>query len=314
MVNDARQKQREAGQGAAERRRGAPHLGRLLPWKAAGRTRYDAAFDTALGRALELHGRLQDDKAAAQERRRRLLRQPMPRRRLMVRNHAHYAGWWLAWLLLDEAEGHLAESPAEAERLAGLALEALFNETTCDETACDETACEENEAEPLSEDLRARGWRLAADAHRRLGDLARAASCLARALRHRRRGTGEPLERALLIEARGRLLADQGRRRRGASLLRQAARQFRRLRDAHLEGRARAALGLLLAEDAAVQAGAELKRARHLLDAAREPVLARAVERRWADLALPGDLYPAAAVYAGAGLAPVAGPTLSPPT
>jgi hypothetical protein len=130
-------------------------------------------------------------------------------------------------------------------------------------------------------------------------------------------------------------------------VLRAAARQFRNLRDAHLEGRARAALGLLLAEgwvgavasprrlpdalamrsvglvrsapraaaapDLALRAVAELGRARRLLDAGREPALARAVARCLRDLPPVDGDYAGLAVCAGAGLLPASGPVLSPP-
>jgi hypothetical protein len=317
VVNDVAKGELEPGR-SDDTRRG----GRVLTWSGAGRggRGYDAAFDAALRRTLELHGRLESAKAGALDHRTRLLSQPPRRRRLLLTNHARYGGWWLAWLLLDEAEARLVDAPREAQRLSGLALEALPDGARdapgADSSGAAETADggvdPDGVWEPLDEDVRARAWRLRAEARHRLGDLATAASCLARSQRHRRRGTGEPLERALLFECRGRLQAARGRRRRAASLLRRAARELRRLRDAHLEGRARAFLGLLLADQSGGAAAAELERALRLLDADREPDLVRQVERRAADLALAAPLYPAA-VLVCAGAASVAGPVLSPP-
>lgn len=299
--------------------------GRVLAWRDGGRRGggYDSAFDAALQRTLETEARLQSAKAGALDHRRRLLSQPPPRRHLLVDNDARYGGWWLAWLLLDEAEAQLATKPVEAQRWVDLALEALRDGEPAragrDDTEAEGGVDPDGAWEPLDEDVRARAWRLRAEARHRLGDLASAVRCLARSQRHRRHGTGEPLERALLLECRGRLLAARGRRHRAARLLRRAARELYRLRDDHLEGRARASLGLVLADlgdEATGSAVAELERARRLLDADREPGLARRVESRAADLALSAGLYPAAMLAGAEGLyaaAPVAGPTLSPP-
>lgn len=250
---------------------------RLLSWRAPPPERYAGAFDRALQGVREMQPRIETERLAARRRASRLLGQPPARRRLLVDNHRSYAGWWLASLLLDEAEQRLSREPQEAVRLAGLAGEAVENVPL------------ETWMLPLAADLRARACRLAAEGHRHLGDTVRARRQLAAARLHLRFGSGEPLERALVEESRGNLIAAEGRPDRGEVRLRLASERFRRLRDHHLEGRALLSAALLTAADVRrigqrARAVEQLRRGLALLEPGRDRPLAVAASRRLSEI------------------------------
>ena len=277
----------EAGRRRRAERPAGDLAGRLLAWPASAARRYDGAFEGAMSRVREIEPALLEERAAARRRARRLLGQPPARRRLLVDNHSGYGGWFLAALLLDEAErcvglARRGAVPHQALRLTALAVDALA------------ASRHDPEIEPLVEDLRSRAWRVGAEGHRRLGDLEAAAGALAEARRHLRRGSGEPLERALLAESRGNLLAALGRRPRAEALLLAAARRFRRLGDSHLEGRARVTAGLVVAAGANAAAGSRggelLRRGLLLLDPARDGELAATAARRLSEIVAAAPL------------------------
>lgn len=250
---------------------------RLLSWRAPTPERYAGAFDRALQGVREVQSRVEAERTAARHRASRLLRQPPSRRRLLVGNHRSYAGWWLASLLLDEAEQRLSREPQETVRLAGLAGEAVENVQL------------EAWMLPLAADLRARACRLAAEGHRHQGDTARARREIVAARLHLCHGSGEPLERALVEESRGNLLAAEGRPDRAELRLRMASERFRRLRDHHLEGRALLAAALLTAADVErigqrARAVDQLRRGLALLEPGRDRPLAAAAARRLAEI------------------------------
>ena len=245
---------------------------------------YDDAFRRAIAGAVAAQPRIEGQRAAAGRAAAHLLHHEPRRRDLLLRNHPGFGGWWLAALLADEAElcnrarGRHA-TPATA---GGSAVELATLATEVAARLDDEPAA------ALVEDVTARSWRALADAQRAAGDLEAAADSLARARRHLRRGTGEPLERAALLESTGLLLAARGRHR-ARTLLAVAAAVYARLAEVHLEGRARLALGLL--EEEPREAAVELRRGLECLESDAEPELAARGRRRLAELS-PGPVPP----------------------
>jgi len=261
----------------------AGRAARVLPWRRPDTGLYDDAFRRAIAGAVAAQPRIEGQRAAAGRAAASLLHHEPRRRDLLLRNHPGFGGWWLAALLADEAEqcnrarGRSA-TPATA---GGSAVELA--------TLATEVAGRlDGEPAALIEDVTARSWRALADARRAGGDLEAAADALARARRHLRRGTGEPLERAALLESTGLLLAARGRHR-ARTLLALAAAVYARLEEVHLEGRVRLALGLL--EEEPRRAAMELRRGLDRLESDAEPELAARGRRRLAEL-LPCRLPP----------------------
>lgn len=223
---------------AGDGSRGSSGEGRVLQYRAAsGGAAYDEAFDRALERVLDTERRLRRRRRRAAEVADRVRGRNGDQGRLLLHNLSANGGWWAAGMLADEAEACAAGDPRRACELSRLALDLL---------AAGEDEEMEPELRPLVEDAAARAWRVLGDALRRRSEVEAAGRALAEAGRHRRRGTGEPLEQALLLEARGRLLACRGARR-AETALAAAAGLFRRLGEGELEARARLALGLWLA-------------------------------------------------------------------
>lgn len=252
--------------------------GRVLPWRRRDAGIYEEAFRRAVAGVVAEQLRISDERAAAARAATRLLRHEPRRRELLLRNHPGFGGWWLAATLADEAERRTRGAERPGPRAGGGTAVELA--TLATEVAA---ALDDEPAAALIEDVTARSWRTLADAQRAAGDLDAAADSLARARRHLRRGTGEPLERAALLESSGLLLAARGRRR-ARTLLAAAAAVYARLEEPHLEGRARIALGLLEGEPrlAAVQ----LRRGLERVASGAEPELAARGRRRLAELRL----------------------------
>ena len=247
---------------------GAGRGARILPWRRPGVGPYEQAFQRALRGALVYQRQAEGQRASAHRLAADLLQQAPGRRELLLRNHPAFGGWWLAALLADAAETR-GRTGGEDLHLASLATEAAAAVGAADAEAV------------LTEDVNARSWRVLADAQRKAGDLDAAADSLARARRHQRRGTREPLERAALLESSGLLLAARGRGR-AAACLAAAASLYACLRERHPEGRARTHLGLLAGDPG--QAAVHLRRGLECLDAAAEPDIAERARRRLAAL------------------------------
>lgn len=246
-----------SGKGAAQGlapASGANPEARLLHWRPAEpgprESRYAAAFARARDQALGHHRKIAAARAAAQAAARQLLAEPAERREMLLHNHprfgaTHCGGWRLASVLVDEVEGGSWGTPgqtphepphetlAERTRLAELAS-GLVPEGSPDADDADG---------PLAADTAARVWRVLGDLQRRGGDLDAAGLSLARARRHLRRGSGDPLERAALLEASGRLLSARGRRRAWACLA-GAAKLYTQLAETDGEARCRVSLAL----------------------------------------------------------------------
>lgn len=254
---------------------------RILPWRGRKEGRYGDAFSRALDRVSRRNPGLDQQKVQAARQARDLLEQPPGRRSLLLGNHPDFGGWWLAAMLADEADGRRRSDPGAAVQLARLATEVARRIETADDPG------DGSPEQPLVEDVTARSWRSLADAQRGAGELEAAAVSLARARRHLRRGTREPLERAALLESTARLLAARGRRR-ARTCFRAAAALYEELGENHRAGRCRLA-GLLLLEEPDTGAqrrlqALELRQGLAMLDVGTDPELTTAARRRLAAL------------------------------
>jgi hypothetical protein len=148
---------------------------------------YESSFTHVFALLEGMASRIEGQRAAARDLFAELVRLAPPQRRLLLANSRRFATWALAELLLDEASRAAAADPAEAAELTACALEVTRRLPP------------EDLDEALRCDLEARAWGLRA---RSLAgaDPEAARAALAAAERLLARGTGDPVERARLLD------------------------------------------------------------------------------------------------------------------
>lgn len=222
------------------------------------------------GSALERSARWIEARAAelAEERRAApalcavLLAMPGERREKHLRKDARMRTWGVLERLVEESGSTAIQSPAQAAELARLALR------------LSDLLDRSRHPEELIEDLRARAWAALGNARRIASDLQGATAAFAAATAHLSRGTGDPLERALLFDLEASLLRDQRRFGDAQALLGRAVGIFLRQGERHRAGRALVNLSTIHEHAAAPEeAIAPLHRALELIDAEADPRL-----------------------------------------
>jgi tetratricopeptide (TPR) repeat protein len=200
-------------------------LAAILPWPAAPDVDYGPAIEAA-ERSLRAHARaLAVERAEASRRIVELLEHPPERREMLMRNHPRFQTWGLLERLIERVREETFQDPEEATALARLAL-----------FLADYLNVAYYGAERV-EDLRGRTWGYAANARRVASDLTGAEQAFDKALRHLRKGTGDPLERALLLDLKSSLLREQRRFDEAMQLLTRALRIYRDLGETYRAGR-----------------------------------------------------------------------------
>lgn len=154
-----------------------------------------------------------------------LLEHPAERRTLLVRNSPRFQTWGLCELLLKRSREQNFRDAVLGEELALLSLEAL----DCLEVSY-------YGIEPV-EDLRARAWGYIANSRRIKSDLRGAQEAFALAFSALERGTGEPMEKAVLLDLRASLLRAQRRFDEAQRHLRRAIKAFMEIGEKHRAGR-----------------------------------------------------------------------------
>jgi tetratricopeptide (TPR) repeat protein len=191
-----------------------------------------------------------------------LSRQTAEKGRLLVRNASRFHTWGFSEFLLRHSEAQNFRDPAEGESLALLALEILEHLDSA-----------YYGAEAL-EDLRARAWAHVANSRRVKADLRGAEEAFALAFAALKRGTLEPMDRAVLLDFQASLLRAQRRFGKALNALRRATSIFLELGEKHQAGR------VLVKMSTVHQAAGEpeksipvLYRALALIDHTRDPRL-----------------------------------------
>jgi tetratricopeptide (TPR) repeat protein len=223
-------------------------------------------YDPALDRLSRSLGRIQS--AYVKERTEapglfsELLQHAEEKRFLLVRNSSRFHTWGFAELLLRHSEEQNFYSPAHGEGLALLALEVLDLLDPADYRA------------QALEDMRARAWAYVANARRLKADLRGSEEAFALAFASLRRGSLEPMDKAVLLDLEASLRRAQRRFGKALSLLRRAAAIFLKLGERHLAGRTLVNLSTVhQAAGEPEQSIPVLYRALALIDSAREPRL-----------------------------------------
>ncbi|HEX4497150.1 MAG TPA: hypothetical protein VIE43_15865 [Thermoanaerobaculia bacterium] len=207
----------------------------------------------------EVYGR---ERAAAPALYAELVQHPINRHLLLVRNCPRFHSWGFCEHLLYRGQTQSYEDAALGEKLSLLAVEVL-----------DHLETSLYGAEPL-EDLRARAWSYVANARRIQEDLQGAEEAFTFAFSFLRLGTGEPLERALLLDLNASLLTEQRQFPKALGLMRLSLAIFLKLGEMHRAGKTlvkMATVHSLTGEPE--QAIPVLYRALELIDPDREPRL-----------------------------------------
>lgn len=235
----------------------------VLPWPTSlDEVDYGPAIEAA-EKSLLVHERtLAIERAEAPRRVIELLEHPPERREMLMRNHPRFQTWGLLECLIERAREETFTDPEEAMVLAGLAL--------CLADCLDTT---HYGAERI-EDLRGRTWGYTGNARRVASDFIGAEEAFEQAFCHLRKGTGDPLERALLLDLRSSLLREQRRFDKAKHLLMRALRIYRNLGETHRAGRVLVKFSTIYEQAGTPERAIPLLyEALTLIDANREPRL-----------------------------------------
>lgn len=154
-----------------------------------------------------------------------LMRYPAEQRELFVQNSSRFHTWGVFELLIERSLEVGINHPVKGEELGLLALRLSEH---LDAVYYGET---------LIEDLRARAWAYIGNSFRLRSDLQKADEIFATAYGHLRRGTQDPLERAILLDLEASLRRDQRRFEQAFKLLRRAVAIFLQSDQGHRAGR-----------------------------------------------------------------------------
>jgi tetratricopeptide (TPR) repeat protein len=230
--------------------------GRVLP------AEYDPALANASRSLCSIESAYQRERAAAPGLYAELAQHSFDRRVLLVRNCPRFHTWGLCELLLYRSQEQNFLDPVLGEKLALLAVEVLDHLDAC-----------LYGAEPL-EDLRARAWAYVANSRRVQTDLQGAEEAFTFAFAFLRLGTGDAMERAMLLDLKASLLTKQRRFSKALGLLHRSVAIFLELGEKHRAGQSLVKISSVYSiAGEPEQAICVLYRALPLIDPAREPRL-----------------------------------------
>jgi len=233
----------------------------LRQWQ-SGPPDYDPGLDRIYRQLHQLQGAYEKEKVEAPGLLAELSQHSPEKRSLLVHNCSRFQSWALCELLLHRSQEQNYQSPALGESLALLVLEIV-----------DCLDCTYYRTEAI-ESLRARSWAQVANSRRLKADLRGAEEAFALAFAALKRGTREPMDRAVLFDLQASLLRDQRRFDKAHSLLRRAAAIFRQLGERHRAGRVLVSMSTVhYASGEPEKCIPLLYEALELIDPAREPRL-----------------------------------------
>lgn len=216
---------------------------------------FEAAARSLRGQALSLAG----ERDAAADRAAELTAATASERETLLREE-RFQTWGLFELLVDRAQEAGVQEPVRARELAGLALRV------------GEVLSPFRYRRELVEDLRARAWAYLGNACRLTSDLRGAAEAFAAAEEHLQRGTGDPVERAIVLDRRASLERDLRRFGEARATLEKAVGLFLRNGERHRAGRSLINLSLVHSYAGETEESIEaLYRSLALIDAEQEP-------------------------------------------
>lgn len=186
---------------------------------------YEPALDRSLSALQHWQRMYAKERAEAPQLLTALLDQPVDRQKLLLCNHPRFQTWSLCESLLRLSHERVFTDAAESEDLAQRAV-FLSNHLNSGIYGSDRI-----------EDLRARAWGYIANSQRVRYDDARSKRAFKKAFFHLRKGTGETMERAALLELEARLLRDENRFSDCRTVLHRAVSLLREIEDFDAVGR-----------------------------------------------------------------------------
>jgi tetratricopeptide (TPR) repeat protein len=191
---------------------------------------------------------------------------PLERRVLILENHPRFHTWGLLELLIERGREAGYAEPVRGEDLGNLALR-LAGHLDAEVYGLERI-----------EDLKARAWAGIGNSRRVRSDLSGAEVAMERAQAHLRRGTGDLLERAIVLDLRASLLRAQRRFDRALRLLQRAFNIFLEYGDIHRAGRALLNMSTVYHSAGTPERAIPLLyRAIELIDSQEEPLLVLAI-------------------------------------
>ncbi len=188
-------------------------------------TPYGAALERSERRYLERAKALQKERAQAAHLLDELLAHEPKKRSLLLGNAPRFHTWGVYELTLERSWNVRRSNQARARELAALALEISSRLDGAYYSA------------QLIEDLRARAWSYIGNLRRMASDLEGAEGAFETAYAHLKRGTREPIERAMFLDLKASLRRAQRRFDDSVRLLKRAADIFLRQGDRHRAGK-----------------------------------------------------------------------------
>jgi len=238
------------------------NLAQVVPIRSQRAETYDGAFVRSLRTAMERMAYLKQEREAAPGLLAELLAHSGPQREILLRNSRRFYTWGLVELLLERSLEVSIQSPGQGDELARLALQvaALLEPRRY--------------GAALLEDSLARAWACVGNALRIQSDLNGAEEAFERAWAHLEEGTGDLLERALLMDLQASLKRDQRRFDKAFRLLRRTASLFFELGERQRTGRTLVSMAILHNQTGdPAKAAALTRRALELIDREQEPRL-----------------------------------------
>jgi tetratricopeptide (TPR) repeat protein len=235
-----------------------------LPRPGTGGSRYTAldygeAFDAAARTLCGQAAALACERDSAIEQVGELTAAQPAEREAMLREE-RYQTWGVFELLVDRAQETSVADPVWAQELAVLAL------------SLSERLSPALYRPELVEDLRARAWAYLGNARRLTSDLRGAAEAFAAAEERLRKGTGDPVERAIVLDRRASLERDLRHFGEARATLERAVSIFLRTGESHRAGRSLINLSLVHSYAGEVEESIDaLYRSLSLIDPEQEP-------------------------------------------
>jgi tetratricopeptide (TPR) repeat protein len=234
----------------------------LLVRRSANSGDYGGALDKSMRNLDDLQAFYERERIEAPSLIAELMNYPAKKREFILRNHSRFQTWGLFEQLLNRSREQNYQDAALGEKLALLALEipdrldpSFFSEERI-------------------EDLRARAWGCIANARRVRSDLRGSEDAFAIAFSHLARGTGEPMEKAELLDLKASLRRAQRRFDEALRLLRRSIIVFRQLGERQQAGRVLVSMSTVHRYASEPERAIPLLyQALELIDASREPRL-----------------------------------------
>jgi tetratricopeptide (TPR) repeat protein len=224
---------------------------------------YDQVFERLQRKALERIEALEEERQLVPGLAAELSRRPFPEQRRMVREDARFHSAALIDLLLERCSVLNREEPAQAEETARLALD-----------VADRIGLE-GRSHVLANDLRARAWAYIGNTRRILADFRAAETAIKKAEALLEEGSGDPLERARVLDLKASLLRSQRRFDFALATIDQVISIYRRIHEDHRLGRALISKAMILGHAGEQEKGISLFfQALDLIDTQKEPRLA----------------------------------------